>query len=99
MRFVYTIILFALPQIIWGQLSTIALDSTVLQAREIVTNQMNPWDMVWQDNEIWFTTRQGYIEKVNPATLQLDTIHQISEEHIGLKKYPPQAKAISLLIK
>jgi glucose/arabinose dehydrogenase len=63
---------------------TIPLDSTVLHSRVISQDLINPWDLVWgNDNNIWFTTKNGYIMRVNPVTTQTDTIHYISEIFIS----------------
>lgn len=64
--------------------TTFTLDSTVLESRVISQDLVNPWDLVWgPDDEIWFTTKHGYIMKVNPATLDQDTIHYISETFVS----------------
>lgn len=71
----------AIPGRVCAQI-TITLDSTVLEAREVATDLVNPWDMVWGPaGEIWFSTRPGYLMRVHPDVQVVDTLHFISEVH------------------
>jgi glucose/arabinose dehydrogenase len=63
---------------------TFTLDSTVLHSRVISQDLFNPWDLVWgPDDKIWFTTKYGYIMRVDPITLVQDTVHLIDETFVS----------------
>lgn len=63
---------------------TFTIGATTLESRVISQDLKNPWDLVWgPDNEIWFTTKYGYIMKVNPESLDQDTIHFITETFVS----------------
>lgn len=49
---------------------------TGLKTRIIKDSLFIPWEMVWgPDDNIWFTQKNGYICRLNPATSRLDTLY------------------------
>lgn len=63
---------------------TFSLDSTVLVAREVVTDLVLPWDMVWgPEDKIWFTSRHGNLCRIDPDNPVLDTVHHVSETYVS----------------
>lgn len=60
------------------------LDSTVLVPREVATDLVLPWDLVWgPEDKIWFTNRHGYLCRVDPDNPVLDTVHYVSETYVS----------------
>jgi glucose/arabinose dehydrogenase len=61
--------------------TTVTLDSTVLQVREVIGGINIPWEIIWgPDGYIWMTERHGRVSRVNVTTGAQQTLLDISAQ-------------------
>jgi glucose/arabinose dehydrogenase len=62
--------------------ATLKLDTTELEVRVLLENLVIPWDMDWsKDGWIWFSEKQGRINRFLPESGPLQEVHFIEEVH------------------
>ena len=67
-----------------AQTVTFQLDSTQVEARVIRNDLYVPWDLWWgPDGWIWFSSRDGYIQRMRPDGSELDTLHIITDVFVS----------------
>ena len=67
-----------------AQTVTFQLDSTQLEATVVRDDLYYPWDLWWgPDGWIWFSSRDGYIQRMHPDGSELDTIHVVGDVYIS----------------
>ncbi len=63
----------------------LTLDSTDLELNVVADSLFIPWDMEWgNDGWIWFTERNGDINRLHPETGQVQEIYHIDEVYTSL---------------
>ena len=57
---------------------TYTLDNTTLEINTIAEKLHVPWEIYWgPDNWIWMTERDGNISRLNPATGEMQLLHNL----------------------
>lgn len=64
----------------------ITLGESIFDAREILTDLVIPWDLVWKDDWLWFTEKRGNVLRVSPNDKRLEFIAEIEDVYVSPKE-------------